>query len=118
MEKQEGVRSSSFSAIITGTGFEVPKHVMTNAELEKLVNTSDEWITERTGVKERPRAGAVAADRRPAALRLRLRGGLSPAPPCILYTVFCLLGALPRHHDFPADPLRAIVQRVEVHAIA
>ncbi len=44
---------SSFSAIITGTGFEVPRRVMTNAELEKLVNTTDEWITERTGVKER-----------------------------------------------------------------
>ncbi len=48
---------NSFSAIITGTGFEVPKRVMTNAELEKLVNTSDEWITERTGVKERHIAG-------------------------------------------------------------
>jgi len=48
---------SSFSAIITGTGFEVPKRVTTNAELEKLVDTSDEWITERTGVKERHIAG-------------------------------------------------------------
>jgi len=41
------------SAVITGTGFDVPKRVMTNAELEKLVDTSDEWIVTRTGMKER-----------------------------------------------------------------
>lgn len=38
---------------IAGTGHAVPKKVLTNADLEKLVNTSDEWITERTGIKER-----------------------------------------------------------------
>ncbi len=41
------------SAVIAGTGFDVPTRVMTNAELEKLVNTSDQWIVERTGMKER-----------------------------------------------------------------
>ena len=43
---------------IIGTGSYVPEHVMTNAELEKLVDTSDEWITTRTGIKER----RIAAD--------------------------------------------------------
>jgi 3-oxoacyl-[acyl-carrier-protein] synthase-3 len=38
---------------IIGTGSYLPKRVLTNAELEKLVETSDEWITSRTGIKER-----------------------------------------------------------------
>jgi 3-oxoacyl-[acyl-carrier-protein] synthase III len=40
-------------AKIIGTGSAVPKKVLTNADLEKLVETSDEWITSRTGIKER-----------------------------------------------------------------
>ena len=38
---------------IIGTGSYVPEKVLTNADLEKLVETSDEWITSRTGIKER-----------------------------------------------------------------
>ena len=38
---------------ILGTGAAVPKKVLTNADLEKIVQTSDQWITERTGIKER-----------------------------------------------------------------
>ena len=38
---------------IAGLGMYVPKKIMTNADLEKLVETSDEWITTRTGIKER-----------------------------------------------------------------
>jgi 3-oxoacyl-[acyl-carrier-protein] synthase-3 len=40
-------------SVILGTGSEVPSKVMTNRELEKMVDTSDEWITVRTGIKER-----------------------------------------------------------------
>src|SRR5664279_1081175 len=40
-------------ARITGTGFAVPERVLTNADLEKMVDTSDEWITARTGIKQR-----------------------------------------------------------------
>lgn len=36
----------------------LPDHVMTNADLEKMVETSDEWIVSRTGIKERRIAGA------------------------------------------------------------
>lgn len=36
----------------------LPEHVMTNADLEKMVETSDEWIVSRTGIKERRIAGA------------------------------------------------------------
>jgi len=35
---------------IAGLGMYVPKKIMTNADLEKLVETSDEWITTRTGI--------------------------------------------------------------------
>jgi len=38
---------------ITGVGSYVPAKVLTNADLEKMVDTSDEWITTRTGIKER-----------------------------------------------------------------
>ena len=44
---------SSRSAVIVGTGMSVPEGVVTNADLEKIVDTSDEWITTRTGIKER-----------------------------------------------------------------
>jgi len=38
---------------ILGTGKYVPSKVLTNLELEKIVDTTDEWITTRTGIKER-----------------------------------------------------------------
>lgn len=41
------------SAGILGTGSYVPDKVLTNADLEKLVDTSDEWIQSRTGIRER-----------------------------------------------------------------
>jgi 3-oxoacyl-[acyl-carrier-protein] synthase III len=41
------------SCSIAGVGSYVPARVLTNADLEKMVNTSDEWITTRTGIKER-----------------------------------------------------------------
>lgn len=40
-------------ARITGTGFYVPPKVITNFDLEKVYDTSDEWIVERSGIKER-----------------------------------------------------------------
>ena len=45
-------------ARIAGTGSYVPKKILSNADLEKLVETSDEWITSRTGIQERH----IAAD--------------------------------------------------------
>ena len=40
-------------AMIIGTGSALPSRVLTNEDLEKMVDTSDEWITQRTGIKER-----------------------------------------------------------------
>ena len=45
-------------AVIAGTGMYVPEKVLTNFDLEKMVDTSDEWIMERTGIRERH----IAAD--------------------------------------------------------
>ena len=44
------------SAGILGTGAALPKRVVTNADMENLVDTTDEWITTRTGIKERRQA--------------------------------------------------------------
>lgn len=44
---------TSIRAAITGVGGYVPEYVLTNQELETLVDTTDEWITTRTGIKER-----------------------------------------------------------------
>lgn len=38
---------------IIGQGFYVPERVLTNADLEKMVDTSDQWIVERSGIRER-----------------------------------------------------------------
>jgi 3-oxoacyl-[acyl-carrier-protein] synthase-3 len=40
-------------AVVTGIGHGLPPTVLTNADLEKIVDTNDEWIVQRTGIKER-----------------------------------------------------------------
>ena len=45
-------------ARIIGTGGYLPEKILTNLELEKMVDTSDQWIVERTGIRERH----IAAD--------------------------------------------------------
>ena len=44
---------SKITAAITGVQGYLPDYVLTNDELSKIVETSDEWITSRTGIKER-----------------------------------------------------------------
>jgi 3-oxoacyl-[acyl-carrier-protein] synthase-3 len=41
---------------IAGTGRALPAEILTNADLEKIVDTSDEWIVQRTGIRARHRA--------------------------------------------------------------
>lgn len=45
-------------AKIAGTGMYVPEKIMTNADFEKIIDTTDEWITTRTGIKQRHCASA------------------------------------------------------------
>jgi 3-oxoacyl-[acyl-carrier-protein] synthase-3 len=47
---------SKVRAGILGTGHSYPEGILTNADLEKIVDTSDEWITTRTGIKQRRKA--------------------------------------------------------------
>src|SRR5947208_1545599 len=66
---------------ITSVGSYVPEKILTNADLEKMVDTSDEWITSRTGIRQRRIAASdeftsdMAAK---AALRAMARGRISP----------------------------------------
>jgi len=66
---------------ITSVGSYVPEKVLTNADLEKIVDTSDEWITTRTGIKQRRIAAPgeftsnMAAK---AAQRAMEKGGITP----------------------------------------
>lgn len=47
---------SKSNAGILGTGHSYPEGILTNADLEKMVETSDDWITSRTGIKQRRKA--------------------------------------------------------------
>ena len=44
------------NAGIISTGHDYPEGILTNADLEQIVETSDEWITSRTGIKQRRKA--------------------------------------------------------------
>jgi 3-oxoacyl-[acyl-carrier-protein] synthase-3 len=61
-------------ARILGTGSYLPERIMANTEFEKLVDTSDQWIVDRTGIRERRRAaeGELTSDLAVAAARKAL----------------------------------------------
>jgi 3-oxoacyl-[acyl-carrier-protein] synthase-3 len=66
---------------ILGIGSFVPEGSLTNFDLEKMVNTSDKWIRERTGIEKRHRADAQTATSdlaAGAALRALEDAGLEP----------------------------------------
>jgi 3-oxoacyl-[acyl-carrier-protein] synthase-3 len=68
-------------AHVTGWGRYVPSHVLTNADLERMVDTSDEWIVSRTGIRERRVAAAdetTASMAAVAGLRAIRTAGLEP----------------------------------------
>ncbi|MBS1564116.1 MAG: ketoacyl-ACP synthase III [Bacteroidetes bacterium] len=71
------------SAAITAVGGYVPEDRLTNADLEKIVDTNDEWIRTRTGIVERRilrGAGKATSDMGvPAVLELCKKRGISPA---------------------------------------
>ena len=70
------------NAAITATGGYVPEYRLTNAELEKMVDTNDEWIRTRTGISERrilKEEGKGSSDLAvPAVLELCKKRGISP----------------------------------------
>ena len=67
---------------IAGTGSYLPEKILTNADFEKMVDTSDQWIVERTGIRERHVAapGEFTSDLAVAAARRALEAaGVTPA---------------------------------------
>ena len=69
-------------AAITGVGSSAPKRVVTNADLEKTLDTSDAWITERTGIKQRhiaERFETLTSYSLEAAKQALAMAGLTPA---------------------------------------
>ncbi|HYL39855.1 MAG TPA: hypothetical protein VET90_00965, partial [Candidatus Binatus sp.] len=68
-------------AHVTGWGRYVPSQVLTNSDLERMVDTSDEWITSRTGIRERRVAAAhetTASMGAVAGLRAIRTAGIEP----------------------------------------
>lgn len=66
---------------ITGWGMYAPEQIMTNFDLEKMVDTSDEWITSRTGIRQRhiaAREETTSSMGAAAARRAIARAGLTP----------------------------------------
>ena len=72
---------TNYGAIIAGTGSYLPEKRLTNDELARMVDTNDEWIVQRTGIKERRIAGAhesTATLASHAATRALQSAGLEP----------------------------------------
>ena len=92
-------------SVIRATGMSVPEKVVTNADFESIVDTSDEWITTRTGIKERRMAadGQNTADMAAEAGRVTLAdAGLDPAAVDIL-----ILSTATPDHLLPATACEA-----------
>ena len=79
---QKNVSQETPNIGILGTGMSVPDGVLTNSDLEKMVDTSDEWIVSRSGIRERRKsvAGEASSDFGAAAPRQAMeKAGVGPA---------------------------------------
>jgi 3-oxoacyl-[acyl-carrier-protein] synthase-3 len=107
---------------IIGTGSYLPERVLTNAELERMVDTSDEWIRTRTGIRERRIAapGETTCDLAERAARAAMRSaGVEPSdidlivvatttPDKVFPSTACLLQARLGVGGCPAFDLQAV----------
>ncbi len=107
---------------IAGTGGYLPENVMTNADIEKMVETSDEWIRERTGIRQRHIAveGETTCDLAEKASRRAIEAaGLTPqdidliivattTPDRIFPSTACLLQARLDLHGCAAFDVQAV----------
>jgi 3-oxoacyl-[acyl-carrier-protein] synthase III len=98
---------STYGAIIAGTGSCLPEKRLTNAELSRMVDTNDEWIVQRTGIRERRivSEGETTATLGTAASRRAIEAaGLTPAdielivvgtitPEMVFPSTACFIGA-------------------------
>ncbi|MEE8379830.1 MAG: beta-ketoacyl-ACP synthase 3, partial [Gammaproteobacteria bacterium] len=109
-------------ARITGTGGFLPENVMTNRDLEKIVDTTDQWIRERTGIEQRHIAaeGQTTVDLAEVAARRAIEAaGLEPheidlivfatsTPDKIFPSSACILQARLGIHGSPAFDIQAV----------
>jgi 3-oxoacyl-[acyl-carrier-protein] synthase-3 len=107
---------------ITGTGSYLPERVLTNADLERMVDTSDEWIQDRTGVRTRHIAAEneTTCDLAEVAARCALEAAqCSPqkidliilattTPDLIFPSTACLLQQRLDNHNAPAFDVQAV----------
>ena len=107
---------------IVGTGGYLPEKALSNHDLEKMVDTSDEWITDRTGIKKRHIAGEneTTCDLAEAAARKAIEAaGITPqeidliivattTPDQVFPSTACLLQARLDIHGCPAFDVQAV----------
>ncbi len=90
---------SGARAKITGTGMKVPERVVTNDQLSELMDTSDEWIQQRTGIRERH---WIDEGDTPASLAQAATGDALAQAGLEVGDLDCiLLATLSGQHDFP-----------------
>src|SRR3546814_12100793 len=87
-------------SVVVGCGSYLPERILTNADLEKLVDTSDEWIIERTGIHQRH----IAADNEKTSdLALNAaRAALADAGVAVDEVDLIVLATSPPDQPFPA----------------
>ncbi|WP_404362890.1 beta-ketoacyl-ACP synthase III [Marinobacter sp.] len=109
-------------ARIAGTGSYLPENIMTNEDMEKLVDTSDQWIRERTGIEQRhiARDDETCVDLAEKASRLAIEAaGITPqdidliifatsTPDKIFPSSACILQARLGIHGCPAFDIQAV----------
>ena len=107
---------------IAGTGGFLPEKVLTNHDLERMVETSDQWITERTGIKKRHVAGdnETTCDLAEKAARLAIEAAgiktgdidliivATTTPDQVFPSTACLLQARLDIHGCPAFDIQAV----------
>jgi 3-oxoacyl-[acyl-carrier-protein] synthase-3 len=107
---------------ITGTGGYLPEKVLSNADLEKMVDTSDEWITDRTGIKKRHIVveGETTCDLAEKAARLAIEAAdidistidmiivATTTPDRVFPSTACLLQERLGIHGCPAFDIQAV----------
>jgi 3-oxoacyl-[acyl-carrier-protein] synthase-3 len=80
---------SPTGAAITGWGSALPDHVVTNADLEARLDTTDEWIVSRSGIRERRIGGTVSRLAIEAGRRALERAALAPSQVDLLVLATC-----------------------------
>jgi 3-oxoacyl-[acyl-carrier-protein] synthase-3 len=109
-------------ARISGTGSYLPENVMTNHDLEKIVETSDQWIRERTGIEQRHIAaeGETTVDLAEKASRMAIESAgidaseidlivlATSTPDKIFPSSACILQARLDIHGCPAFDIQAV----------